>query len=188
MFKKINWQLILDHKIISGVIASLIAAGILSFISWIFGDWSWVKSVWSFLFNSVSIPIWLLVILVILSLCSLLRFFVVWIRMIIVPWRKYKEDLFDGIRWRWEYRGKNAINLFPHCPVDNNVLDYPTVRPSLGDLRNPTTTFICKTCDNRWIFNEKYKDIEERICRQINGNNRSGKWKQLVEKKRKAAT
>lgn len=185
MPKKINWQWLL------GIAATVIAAGILSFISWIFGAWGvitvWLKTVCDSLICQISIPLWLLAILVVVSSCSIIFFIITWIKSKKQPsWMAYTEDIFDEILWRWEYSGKNPENLSPHCPDDDTVLDYPTGRRSLPDLmKEYTTIFICKTCDKPLTLEGTYKDIEEKICRQIIGNIRNGKWKQVVEEKRK---
>ena len=184
MPKKINWKLILDHKIVAGLIVLIIA----SLFNSIFGGWSTifacVKFIWGILIYTIPIPLWLLAILIIVSLGSLIFFFIAWIQSKMQPpWIEYTEDIFEGIVWRWEYSGKNPTNYSPYCPNDDTKLDTDERQERFG----PTAKcFICDTCRRRWgPYSGSFNDYKDRIYRQIDRKIRNRKWKQVVEEKRK---
>lgn len=185
--KKINWQLLLDHKIISGVIASLIAAVILSFFGWILGSWGFVlvclKSFWDFLIYPISIPVWLLAILVIISLGYVIISLVALLKSISKPpWIEYTKDIFDGIVWRWEYSGKNPCKFYPYCPKDDTK--FAINEPS--QWFEPTTIFICDTCRCKWgPFQGSFDNHQSKISRLVDRKIKNEVWKQIVKEKRK---
>jgi hypothetical protein len=185
MPKKINWQLILDHKIVAGLIVLIIA----SLFNSLFGGWnaifSCIKFIWGILIYTLPIPLWLLAILIIVSLGSLIIFLIAWIQTILVPWREYTEDLFDGMIWRWVHLKNNPIKPWPYCPIDNTMLSCIQNQR----LDKPTTSYICETCNRKWGPFEGHIDYNQgRICRYIDRKIRNEEWKQVVENKRKSTT
>ena len=185
MLKKINRQWVL------GIAASVVAAGILSFIGWFFGDWGvilvWLKTVYEFLIYRVSLPIWLLAILISVSSGSLLIFFIAWTKSKRKPpWIRYTEDVFDGLRWRWEYSGKNPKHFYPYCPNDDTKFNID----ERAGIFDPTTTFlICDTCRREWgPFKGFFHNYQEKIYRQVELKIRNGEWKKVMEEKRKKAS
>jgi hypothetical protein len=114
MPKKINLQWFL------GIVAAVFIAGTISLFTYIFGGWgtvfSWLKSFWGILIYQVSVPVWFLSILIIISLGSLIIFFIAWLKFQTKPsWLKYTEDIFDEIVWRWAYSKNSPKNICPFC-------------------------------------------------------------------------
>jgi len=191
MLKKINWQLILDHKIVAGIIAGLVVLIIASLFNSIFGVWIslivGLKCLWELLIYKIPTPVWVLAILVIVSLGSLIIFFIAWIQSKMQPpWIKYTEDIFDDIRWRWEYSGKNPKNFYPYCPNDDTKFDIDERKELFG----PTTTFfICDTCRRQWgHFKGFFHNYQGKIYRQVELKIRNGEWKKVIEEKRKKSS
>ena len=114
-----------EHPIRSKVVPSLVTAAIISLVTTVVpGGWRWVFSschdVWLWFIGSVSIPIWLLVLLSVLSLALL----VVLAVLIYAGTRKveddpvlrYTDDTIFGIRWRWHYGQQGIQDLCSFCP------------------------------------------------------------------------
>ena len=65
--------------------------------------------------------------------------------LLINPYQKYTEDIFQDIRWtwRWEHNGNGwtIINLEPHCRDDDTILMVST------SFRTGEETYQCPRCN-----------------------------------------
>lgn len=142
---------------------SVIAGAILIFITLLFEKgriFLWKAIVWFFQ-SSLSIPVWLFSILVIIVCLSI---FTIIVRLKSPEWESYKEDKFDRLTWRWNYNNSNIINVCPYCPIDDTLLTYRYI----GGIGKIESIFICDTCKREFgPYSGSISDIENRIKRQI---------------------
>src|ERR1051325_10632695 len=93
------------------------------------------KTILSWLGESLEVNRWLLVIpwmLFVVLLIAVLVFavlaFLGYRRQAAAPFRQYTEDVFFGIRWRWEWSKQGAIeNLTHYCLSCDRVIPYSYV-------------------------------------------------------------
>ncbi|RXJ68456.1 hypothetical protein CRV08_06390 [Halarcobacter ebronensis] len=73
------------------------------------------------------------------------------IYIIIVQIRKnrcdYKKDFIYGVKWKWEWYGKEVIDLQCFCPNCNEELYYNIHNSSDENLTIGKFDFICDKCD-----------------------------------------
>lgn len=106
--------------------------------------WAWdaVLSVWGMLQSFHQVPGWVILLVVIPALFGLFVLGVL-LKDIVLdkhlrPYRKYTEDMIDGVRWRWRWAGNKISNLWCYCPKCDAQLVY-----SEGLVE---TSFICERC------------------------------------------
>ena len=160
-------------KIIVTVVAGLIVAGILrsggllgKVVLWVWSGLSWI---WELLYSSHPVPGG---VILLLSLLALFGLVVVVIRLRGLPqgeeqtatpgFRSYTEDYFDGVRWRWSWRGNQISNLWCFCPRCDAELVH---NDSFGQ-----TDFICERCPSDGSLNPL--GDRGRVVSTISGGNR----------------
>ena len=135
------------------VVGGLIVAGVLAVIpktsglvvkvvSWVWNAVSWA---WELLYSSHSVPGG---VILVLSLLALFGLVIVGLLLMLLfqgekkaaapSFHNYTEDSFDGVRWRWEWRGNRVDNLWCFCPRCDASLVY---HETYG-----ATEFICERC------------------------------------------
>jgi len=61
--------------------------------------------------------------------------------------KQYKRDIFEGMIWKWKYKGDEIVTLWCYCPTCQNMLSVDdencNATRNLGDM---TTFFICHEC------------------------------------------
>lgn len=170
------------HAIRNSVIAGLLLAIILgswSYLSIVFG-WlgdavSWVGGVLAY---QVPLPVWLLILIGLVSLPAIV-FLIFWL-FPLNPWRRYTQDRFEGMIWRWQYDSNDRpTNLVAYCPSDDTSLLWTSAE--WGD----TVNVLCETCGKNYgaLFGD-IRDVQERIERQIDRKLRTGKWKSVVDRQK----
>jgi hypothetical protein len=132
------------------IVSGIILAVILSLIS----------KVGEFFVSKVSISIWLLSLLIIFGLLFIL---ILIFKLKSPKHKRYKEDIFDGIRWRWNYDLFNGITEpVPYCLFDDTLLVYSSW--------NNKTSFECETCKTRQAFFDgdiSYNSFPCGLCRRV---------------------
>jgi hypothetical protein len=183
------------HDLRNGIIAATIGAVALPLLAWFFGLLGRALrafvSIGRFFIASSSVPRWVIVLLVIMSLPTLYLM----LRPIIRKkssgsqsdepnFHDYTQDVFegfDGTVWRWLYNSAdNSIwRVTAFCPRCDMQLfaRYQGARP-IGYL----TTLLCENC--HWHSGEiagNPDDIEGRVSRLIHRKLRSGEWESVVK-------
>lgn len=163
-----------DNTIRGKVTPSLITAAILSLVTTLIpGGWSWVFAqchrMWEWLVGDVTVPVWLLALLSLISLVFLVAvgFF------IYAATRKpeadiadrYAEDTIFEIRWRWSYGQHGIYGLCSFCPrCDMQVFARDVGAFSALDR----VVYHCDDCGtdlNRFQFGRE--EVESRVTRKI---------------------
>ena len=89
-------------------------------------------------------------------------------------WKQYRSDRFDGrilntvaegppvLVWSWEWSGRSAVNLTPHCPV-NGCERKVEWQPSLPGR----SSLFCPYCQSRVTFGMRREQVLERVEEEI---------------------
>ena len=139
------------NGIVVAVVGGLILAGILQLsgnlgglfakvVSW---AWSSVSWIWAMLQSSHPMPGWAILVVGLLALFGLIivigNLFKEFLHGKPEPaFRNYTEDMLDGVRWRWGWRGNQIANTLCFCPICDAQLVYAA---GFGE-----TDFICERC------------------------------------------
>lgn len=174
------------HQLRTGVLGTVIGGLILTLILWLSG---FLPSIWEgckfalgwffhFLFSSVSMPVWLIVLISFLVVPTLFRIFSSFRKEALghPNWHDYKQDEIFGMRWRWDYGlySGGIINISCFCPSDDTQLIYEDWGSKVA--------FQCETCNTRFgPFEGQINYFFGKIERQIQRKLRSGEWKAIVE-------
>jgi hypothetical protein len=179
---KIEWS-----KITYPVIAGLI----LIFFGWLFNllkpFFKFILSLFNsiYLFLKISIPIWILLIILAAAIIILFIYRVIKETLSEFPisWKEYTSDNFFGIKFRWGYNNiDNSIDwICCYCPSDDTELIINRDRYNL--------VFKCETCGKEYepieVYNGKYiyfSNFIDRVKRQIIRKIDTGEWEIVVEK------
>ncbi len=165
------------HPVRDKVIAGLILAAILSFITFILpGGWGLVfhglSVFWQWLWKDAAIPIISLIALIILALG-----FVVLVAFMIfsglskadhqIKTFQYTEGDFFGVHWRWRYGHDSIDDLASFCPdCDLQIYPRPTRYSGLPELS--PVVYRCDEC-KRDVYESKYphSQVEDLVRRKI---------------------
>lgn len=87
------------------------------------------------------------------------------------PHLRYTSDIFEGLRWRWDW-AIGRISLNPFCvKCDQAVV-------SMYSHTEPWTMILgCEYCGNRVRITQPCEDLRNRVWRSIDRKCRSGEWK-----------
>jgi len=128
--------------------------------------------VW-FLGTSLPVPVWIITICAVLILILSVRI-ATSILAAATPreWESYIEDLFDGMRWRWDWKDARITSLRPYCPGDDTILVFSVNRYT------EEVGLVCETCDRTFgPFRGDVDYTKSRIERQIDRKVRTGAYK-----------
>lgn len=173
----------IDKIIRHPVISSLITALIIVIVTNVLGLWPKisrsVQSVLLSLISSVSVPLWLLIILSMISLGVVLRVLihVISSKSVEESWRNYTEDLFYGLRWRWKYYSDGSIStVIPFC-IQCDFQIEPSFASNFRTIDR--WEFRCENCGHMGKqIDESIDSFENRVQRQIQLKLRSGTWQE----------
>ncbi len=131
-------------KIFSGIIVTVVCSIIFKFSQFIF-------------FEKILIPLWVFILLIlpviILVIISFKKFKS-------PKYHKYTEDVFDGIRWRWNYYFTgDKSDPVAYCIKDDMQMVY-TEFPN-------KTTWQCELCNESFVFDGGVLYNKNRIKRLI---------------------
>ena len=140
-----TWQNI-AAAIAVAVVAGLIVDGILRsggvlarVLLWVWSGLSWI---WDLLYSSHPVPGGVILVLSLLALFGLVKKLFQGEekeQQVTGPaFQSYTEDSFDGVRWRWGWRGNQVDNLWCFCPRCDAQLVF---HEGYGK-----TEFICERC------------------------------------------
>jgi len=138
------------HPIISGIVIT--AFGSIFFkepreflASLLVGVWNILINCYHWVGSAVGVPVWLVIILCILSIGSL-----GWIaarcfeKKDLPPFLKYRKDFIKGVNWRWDWGSCGVEGLTPYCPNCDMCLTY--IEPRIYD-HDSGTSFYCDQCE-----------------------------------------
>lgn len=177
-----------DRKDIrNGVIYTLIASAILAIIQYLgfpVLSWAWniIKAVFHFFVSSITLPIWLIMVLVI-GVWPVLLFVIIKFHNLLdaepLPQNfnnntrnrveSYTQDSFFNAIWRWTW-GKNGIdNLLPYCPRCDMNLMYNE------GITGRSTSLECDNCGyhtshHSGDFRHMINRVENHIARKLRSN------------------
>jgi hypothetical protein len=164
----------------------VIGGFVLTFLLWLAGFiqpvWQACKSafIWllHFILSSISVPVWLIILVSPFIIATLLRIFATIRRSNVkrLTWREYKEDDIKGMKWRWNYGyySGDIHDISCFCPSDDTQLIY--------EHFGSKVVFHCETCDRRFgPFDGNINYFSGRIQRQIHRKIRTGDWKAVVQ-------
>ena len=170
MLKKL-WNDPVWSKVIAGVILAVLAVIGTYLLNWWSTIGRFIKRIWGFIFSTTVVPNWLLGILclpfllAILIICALVwdKFHPSHTRK--PDWHTYTSDIFEGLRWRWNYRyDGETCDLYSYCPHCNLQINPDDSMIYLtGQIR-----FHCDGCG--WElrrFSESERSLENLIKRLI---------------------
>jgi hypothetical protein len=124
-----------------------------------------VKHVYLVINTKISLPIWIIVLILASALKHLFSKFTIQREP---EWLQYTKDTFFGVVWRWEYSGNRIVQPIAYCPEDDTQLTVDR------DAILPILNFTCDTCGKDYgEFEEEYSD---RVMRQIDQKVRNGPW------------
>lgn len=88
-----------------------------------------------------------------LAIGIMVVFIIVLIIKIIEPkYKMYRQDMFEGMLWKWKYKGDKVIDLWCYCPHCGSMLHVDDENcKTTTTLGEKTTFFVCDTCDEREI-------------------------------------
>ena len=136
-----------SHPIRNPVVATIIAATIISFITTcVPGGWLWVGGklgvFFQWLTGSAKVPIWLLILLVVLFLIvtAIAVRLALETALISGDESRVTNGIFYDIRWRWKNGMHGICDLAPFCPkCDLQII------PKAFGINGPIE-FICEEC------------------------------------------
>lgn len=114
---------------------------------------------------------WQLLVLVLLALAAPVWLGLVLLRRLGPAWRRYREDHFLGMHWRWHYKGGQPEAIRCYCPQDDTQLTYHYSQT------DNEVHFHCETCDRIYgSFAGDAAYVRGVIRRQIQRKLRTGEW------------
>ncbi len=139
---------------------------------------------WAYIFLYTSTPNWLLGIL---GVNMALTILIVALSLVIakssraprhLTWQDYNKDRFFGVTWRWNYNSGSLPELSIFC----SHCDY-RIFPQPDGKYNEKIRFDCGNCQSNLYSSENSVEYLKRdIYLKTDHNNRSGKWKEIVER------
>jgi hypothetical protein len=145
--------------------------------------WQGVTTVGGFLLSPVSLPVWAVGVLVVLSVLAIVPFLNQYVISKKEPkLDEYTHDFFDGIIWRWkriENDGMPDNSLWCFCPTCSNRL----ILRELGEDTAPFTDFHCVYCQKKII--RRIESIDSTLLKvklEVERKIDTGEWKDVVRR------
>ena len=137
---------------------------------------------WQFLFATTEVSNWILILLGLgLIPAVLLVAVVIWDFVSRKPtmapsWTNYKEDVFFGLKWRWQYVGGRIDRLVSFCPhCDYQVYSHN----ASGFHAVDRIGFDCDSCRRHLCqIDESQRSLESKVERFIQQKLRNETWRQ----------
>lgn len=126
--------------------------------------------------SSYDVPVWLLLIISILALISIFKFFIYLQNRSKIEYLKYIEDNIYNAKWKWKWSKGKIVDLQCYCPTCDAVLVYDdTTHMKPTELLK--TEFICENCNSQivstihggnknYAINAVKREIERRVRTQ----------------------
>jgi hypothetical protein len=168
-------------KILSGIAVLVIGGVILANIGAI---WRTVvdslKAVWGFLGSSLTLPMWLVILVGLVALLAIgFCVLVVWTAKTNQPSHlNYQQDEFFDVTWRWAYYSDGTVNedaLWCFCPKCETMIVYEI------DNYNGIIKLSCETCQQEvGTYSGSRSHLRGRIARQIDRKIRTREWREVI--------
>jgi hypothetical protein len=129
--------------------------------------------IYEFLLSSYDIPVWLLLIISILALTSIFKFFIYLQNRSKIEYLKYIEDNIYNAKWKWKWSKDKIVDLQCYCPTCDAVLVYDDTS-HIKPTELLKTEFICENCNSQivatirggnknYAINAVKREIERRV-------------------------
>ncbi|MCP4726169.1 MAG: hypothetical protein GY863_14090 [bacterium] len=93
--------------------------------------------------DSILIPIWILLSLILISLFSIIKLFKTIIKVLNTPeWSEYTTDILFGLKWVWRWSNDNIVSLKPLCP--NCLFEFDMERSQKDNWEG--LSLVCGRC------------------------------------------
>ena len=174
------------NNVIAGVLATLIASGIIAFVpvvrDFVLRLAGQSLGLLQYLKRPVALPLWLVALLCLGSVC-----FALLVAAFLVSRRaprpsqeesslNYRKDEFGGVVWRWRMESDfEPYTISAFCPVCDMQLEAQTELYGYA----PSTYFTCDKCHYRsQPFNMDPGELQAFMLREIQRRLRTGEWRQ----------
>lgn len=144
-----------------------------------------IKKAWQFMILDISIPIYLLILLILftsLNLIPLIKFILHKKKLGSIPsFISFNSLVFQGVKWKWNYSNHDDSwsigEVTGYCPICMTRL----ITNSLIHNRSVHVEFFCDNCEKRQGFFEGTEDLAiDRVKREIERLIDTEKWKLLL--------
>ncbi len=186
---KTMWNKIKGHAIWSKVVATLIAAGILTGMGYLFSALSGhsiIPLIFNLLVLEYTLPVWELILISMIPLTAVVAITAVIRRKRKQKenaWESYTEDDFLRILWNWEYLYGSQVNydsLVARCPKCKRKL----ITKASSDFLGSNFYLICFNCDYKTdTFDGKRRMLDELVVQMIDGRIHSGEYKNRLKRR-----
>ena len=86
-----------------------------------------------------------------LALMAFLFLFLI-VKIFEPKYKLYKQDRFEGMLWKWKYKGKTIIDLWCYCPGCGSMLHVDDENcKTTSNLGEKITFFVCNSCEEREV-------------------------------------
>lgn len=149
-----------SHSVRNGVIATVIGGIAMAALGEMWppakkaGTWLWEQTSWlaGLLVEIYYMQGWFLVLLLLLSLVTVVRFLVGLRGQKAPAFTRYVEDHFFGARWRWSWVAGQVSNLWGFCPRCDSELVYDDSSCNSVYSNTPAKTdFVCEHCHRETV-------------------------------------
>lgn len=167
-------QLTRREHILRQVISSLVVAAVLAVASY------FIPGLWAYLGGLITVPRWWYWFLLLFFALTLLGILVVAAFIVLGPeWRRYREDRFLGLVWRWEWSPLgHARDIWCYCPRCDRPMVYDTRFDH--DDRVTKTRFECRACGTPLTRPGTKNDTINEVRAEIDLKIRHNTWRQAV--------
>ncbi len=144
--------------VIAGLVSPVVNKSLSALGVSLLTPWQWIVDTSRL---SLSVPVWLISLfgmLVLIEVISWGRRLIPKQKKILLPpaWMDYTDDIFAGLRWRWEYRKQGSgwmiSDLTCYCPEDDSVLIL---------IEDEST--VCPICSKRYETQKELPEIPVRL-------------------------
>ena len=176
----------IKSKVISGVLTGVIL-GILGYLATLI--WppfqNWMISVFNFVLciavARITISFWLFSVIFLVALIPVIQSIIALRKARTthcIPertWRDFREGIYFGIKWKWEYNSNGTItHLVAYCPKCGLQLTYQDVRVSLYQVK---TSLACDDCGGVATIDGDHIEAWKKVMRQIERDIDTEAWK-----------
>ncbi len=103
------------------------------------------------LLTSYEFPLWLFLVISILALVTVIRFFLNFPNNSKPEYITYIEDFIYGTKWRWKWIKDEISDIQCYCPKCDAVLLYDDRSSHTKYTDVSKTDFICQNCDSKIV-------------------------------------
>ena len=119
------------------------------FLMWL---WEGIKSIFALFGDTYKTPGWLLLAFGIVTLITVVRFFIGRVPKFEPAYTRYVEQELDGVLWQWNWSAGEISNLWCLCPNCKGELVYDdSSAHRIYGREEPHTDFKCERCNGKLV-------------------------------------